>query len=45
MLFEEIEGVYYLQMISIEGNNKARRIAEEIVAKWPENPGGYFLLG
>jgi adenylate cyclase len=39
------EGAYYLQIMSIEGNNKGRRIAEEIIAKWPENPFGYLLLG
>ena len=39
------EADYYLQMASIEGNNMARRIAEEIVTKWPENPWGYLLLG
>ena len=31
--------------MSIEGNNTARRIAEEIVTRWPENPYGYILLG
>ncbi len=40
-----LEGSYYFQLLSIEGNNKARRIAEEIVTKWPENPYGYILLG
>jgi adenylate cyclase len=39
------EGVYYLRMLSIDSNNKARRIAEEIVTKWPENPIGHVLLG
>ena len=39
------EGFYYFQFISIEGNNKLRLIAEEIVNKWPKNPWGYFLLG
>jgi adenylate cyclase len=39
------EGVYYLRMLSIDSNNKARRIAEEIVTKWPENPIGYVILG
>lgn len=32
-------------MFSIEGNNTTRRIAEVIVAKWPDNPWGYHLLG
>jgi adenylate cyclase len=40
-----VEGVHYLQIISIESNNKGRRIAEEIVTRWPENPWGYILLG
>ncbi|MBI4767426.1 MAG: tetratricopeptide repeat protein [Deltaproteobacteria bacterium] len=40
-----IEAVYYIQMMSVDGNNKARRIAEEIVVKWPENPFGYICLG
>ncbi len=39
------EGSYNLQLMSIEGNNKARRIAEEMVMKWPENPYGYLLMG
>ena len=40
-----LEAAHYLQLMSIEGNNTARRIAEEIVTKWPENPYGYILLG
>jgi adenylate cyclase len=40
-----IEGIYNLQMNSIEGSDMARRIGEEIVAKWPEIPNGYLLLG
>ena len=40
-----IEGAYYQRIFSIEGNNKSRQIAEEIVSKWPENPFGYLLLG
>jgi adenylate cyclase len=39
------EGVYYLRTLSIDSNNKARRIAEEIVTKWPENPMGHVILG
>ena len=39
------EAAYYLHQWSIEGNNKCRRIAEEIMTKWPENPSGYLLLG
>ncbi len=40
-----LEASHYLQLFSIEDNNTARRIAEEIVAKWPENPYGYLFLG
>jgi adenylate cyclase len=39
------EAAHYLRTGTIEGNNKARHIAEEIVAKWPENPRGYTYLG
>jgi adenylate cyclase len=39
------EASYYFLLLSIEGNNKARRIAEEIVTRWPENPYGYLTLG
>jgi adenylate cyclase len=39
------EASYYVQLMSVEGNNTARRIAEEIVSKWPENPYGYNILG
>jgi adenylate cyclase len=39
------EAKYYLLMASIEGYNTCRRISEEIVTKWPENPYGYLLLG
>jgi adenylate cyclase len=39
------EGTYYLQRVTIEDNNTARRIAEEVIAMCPENPMGYFLLG
>jgi adenylate cyclase len=39
------EALYYLRKVSIEGNNTARRMGEEIIAKWPENPWGYLLLG
>ena len=34
-----------LELMTIEDNNAARRIAEETVAKCPENPWGYLLLG
>ena len=40
-----LEGANYIQLLSIEDNNKARRIAEETVAMCPENPMGYLLLG
>jgi adenylate cyclase len=39
------EAAYYLNLGSIEGINKSRIIAEEIVTKWPENLFGYLLLG
>jgi adenylate cyclase len=39
------EANYYFQLMSLEGANKARIIAEEIVTKWPEEPWGYTLLG
>jgi adenylate cyclase len=39
------EGSYYFQLMSIEGNNTARRIAEEIMTRWPENPFGYLTMG
>ena len=37
-----MEWLNYLELCSIEGNNAARRIAEELVAKWPENPWSYI---
>ena len=40
-----LEGAHYVQTMSIEGNNTARLIAEEIVTRWPDNPYGYLLLG
>jgi adenylate cyclase len=40
-----LEGLYYLKMYSIEGFNMARRIGEEIMTKWPDNPYGYLCLG
>lgn len=39
------EARYYFNLGSIEGNNKGRIIAEEIVSKWPEKPWGYVQLG
>jgi adenylate cyclase len=39
------EAAYYLGRGDLGDNNKAREIAEEIVAKWPKNPDGYELLG
>jgi adenylate cyclase len=35
----------YLRKFTVEDNSKARRIAEEMVAKWPEDPLGYTILG
>ncbi|MBI4767784.1 MAG: tetratricopeptide repeat protein [Deltaproteobacteria bacterium] len=40
-----IESSYYQRIFSIEGNNKSRQIAEEIVSMCPGNPFGYLLLG
>jgi adenylate cyclase len=39
------EGNYYLLLTSIEGINKLRLIAEELITKWPENPWGYYFMG
>jgi adenylate cyclase len=39
------EGSSYLRRFTIEDNNVARRIAEEVIAMCPENPMAYFLLG
>jgi adenylate cyclase len=39
------EASHYINLISIEGNNTGRRIAEEIVTSCPENPYGYSYLG
>jgi len=39
------EGTNYLRRVTIEDNNVARRIAEEVIAMCPESPMGYFLLG
>jgi adenylate cyclase len=40
-----VEGINFLQLFSVEGNIKARRLFEEAVALSPENPVGYCLLG
>ena len=40
-----LEGVSYLQRFNIEGNNVARRIAEEAMAMCPEIPHPYVMLG
>ena len=37
-----LEGLNYMQLVSIEDNNTARLIAEEVVAMCPENPWGYI---
>jgi len=39
-----LEGGHYFILLSTEGNIRCRRIAEEIVTKWPENSRGYDLL-
>jgi adenylate cyclase len=39
------EGNNYLQRGTIEDNNVARRVAEEVIAMCPESPMGYYLLG
>jgi adenylate cyclase len=39
------EGTNYLWRGTIEDNNVARRIAEEVIAMCPESPMGYYLLG
>jgi adenylate cyclase len=40
-----MEWFNYFELMSIEGNNAARRIAEELVAKYPENPWSYICMG
>jgi len=40
-----MEGMGYRQRGSIEGNNLARRMIEEVIAMCPENPKGYAYLG
>jgi adenylate cyclase len=40
-----LETSHYNELFTIEGNYTARRIAEEIVSRWPENPYGYIFLG
>ena len=44
-LLKILEGINCWALMTIEGNNAARRIGEEFVTKWPENPWGYVLLG
>jgi adenylate cyclase len=39
------EGTNYLRRVTIEDNNVARRIAEEVIEMCPESPMGYYLLG
>ncbi len=43
--FKVMEWIHYAELWTIEDMNSARRIAEEIVAKWPENPWGYICMG
>ena len=40
-----LEANAYLDRWNIEDNNRARRMAEEVIAMCPENPVGYNLLG
>jgi adenylate cyclase len=40
-----MEAQGYLSRFNIAGNNVARRMIEEAIAKCPENPGGYVSLG
>ena len=40
-----MEWFTYWELSSIEGNNSARRIAEELMAKWPKNPWSYICMG
>jgi adenylate cyclase len=40
-----MEWLTHYELMSIEGNNAARRIAEELVAKYPENPWSYICMG
>lgn len=42
---KNIEVAYNLRIMSLDSNNKARRIAEEMITKWPGNPYGYQGLG
>jgi adenylate cyclase len=43
--FKVLEWLNCFELVSIEGNNAARRIAEELVAKWPKNPWSYLCMG
>jgi adenylate cyclase len=40
-----LEGVNKFQLLSIDSNNAARRIAEEAIERCPDNPMIYLLLG
>jgi len=39
-----LEGISYAHRFNIEGNTLARRMAEEVIALSPDDPGGYSLL-
>jgi adenylate cyclase len=39
------EGTGYLRRGTIQDDNVARRIGDEVIAMCPQNPMGYFLLG
>jgi adenylate cyclase len=40
-----MQGMGYFARLNIEDNNLARRIVEEAIAMYPENPWGYVCLG
>ena len=39
-----VEGINNLNLMSLEANIKAKRLAEDMVALCPENPAGYYFL-
>ena len=39
-----VEGINNLNLMSLEANIKAKRLAEDMVAMCPENPAGYYIL-
>ena len=40
-----IQAIGYFSLITIEDNNLARRMIEEVIAMCPENPSSYIILG